>query len=137
MGYAQPGEMQPERDANFQGGEDVSVVRLDGRRGRKARSWFSFDLSVDPAQAMALVITYHSGERRRGPATFEILVDGTRVAEEKVDRSTPSAFFDLKYDVPQDLVRDKEKVTVRFQATNSNEIATVFGIRMIRVDREH
>ena len=31
-------------------------------------------------------------------------------------------------------VKDKQKVTVRFQATNGNEIAAVFGIRTIRQD---
>ena len=35
-----------------------------------------------------------------------------------------------------ELVKDKQKVTVRFQATGGNEIAAVFGIRMIRADAE-
>ena len=35
-----------------------------------------------------------------------------------------------------ELVKSKEKLTVRFQATEGNVIAAVFGIRMIRADAE-
>jgi hypothetical protein len=136
VAYAQPGEMQPERDYNYQGAEDVRVTRMMGRPGRRGRSWFSFDLPVEPEHPMALVATYYSGEGRRGAATFEILVDGQRVAEQEVKRTEPPEFFDVEYAVPETLVKDKQKVTVRFQATNQNSIATVFGIRMIRADAD-
>ena len=136
VAYAQPGEMQPERDYNYQGPDDTRVMRVMGRAGRRGRSWFSFDLPVEPEHPMALVVTYFSGERQRGPATFEILVDGERVGEQTVERTTPPAFFDVEYALPEALVKDKQKVIVRFQAANQSSIATVFGIRMIRADAE-
>ena len=34
------------------------------------------------------------------------------------------------------VVKDKQKVTVRFQAADGHEIAGVFGVRMIRADAE-
>jgi alpha-glucosidase len=40
--------------------------------------------------------------------------------------------FDAEYPLPAEFVRDKAKVTVRFQASGGNEIAAVFGLRMIR-----
>ena len=101
-----------------------------------ARSWFSFDLPVEPAHPMALIVTYYSAEWRRGPARFEILVDGQRVAEQEVGRSEPARFFDVEYPVAASLVQGKEKVTVRFQAVGDNSVASVFGIRMIRADAE-
>jgi hypothetical protein len=45
-------------------------------------------------------------------------------------------FFDVEYKIPPELVQNKQKVTVRFQATQGNEIAAVFGVRMIRADAE-
>jgi hypothetical protein len=33
-------------------------------------------------------------------------------------------------------VKGKQKVTVKFQATQGNEIGAVYGIRMIRADAE-
>ena len=37
---------------------------------RKANSWFSIRLPVDPEHPMALVVTYYSGEWRRTAAEF-------------------------------------------------------------------
>lgn len=136
VAYSQPGEMQPERDFNYQGADDARVTRVMGRPGRWGRSWFSFDLPVEPAHPMMLVVTYHSGQRGIGAATFDILVDGECVGHQKVTRSRPDRFFDVEYAVPANLVQGKEKVTVRFQAANGNSIAAVFGVRMIRADAE-
>ena len=136
VAYAQPGEMQPERDFNYQGSDDARVVRMMGRPGRWAKSWFSFDMPVEPAHPMALVITYCSSRRSRQAAIFDILVDGQHVANQKVTRSSPARFYDVEYTVPANIVQGKKKVTVRFQATAGNTIAAVFGIRMIRADAE-
>jgi len=136
VAYAQPGEMQPERDFGYQAGEGVSVQRVLGRTGRRGNTWFSFEMPVEPAHPMALVVTYYSDERRRGEADFEILVDGQHVGRQRIERSSPARFFDVEYPIPAGLVAGKEKVTVRFQATEGDEIATVFGLRMIRADAE-
>lgn len=132
VAFAQPGEMQPERDFNQQG-EDSEPDRIMGRAARRGSKWFSFDLPVESGHPMGLVVTYYSDEWRK--RTFEILVDGHRVAEQTVEKdgSAPH-FFDAHYALPEDLVKDKQKVTIRFQATNGNEIAAVFGLRMIRAD---
>ena len=136
VAYAQPGEMQPERDFNYQGSDDARVVRMMGRPGRWAKSWFSFDLPVEPAHPMALVVTYCSGRRSRQAAIFDILVDGQHVANQKVTKSSPARFYDVEYTVTPNIVQGKKKVTVRFQATAGNTIAAVFGIRIIRADAE-
>ena len=129
VGYAQPGEMQAERDANMQG-EDTEPVRIQSRPGRRGTKWFSFDLPVDPTKPMTLVVTYNHDEWQE--RTFEILVDGTRVGEQTIERRGPMKFFDVEYPVPAELVKGKQKVTVKFQATKGNEIGAVFGMRMIR-----
>jgi DUF1680 family protein len=135
VSFVQTGEMQPERDFNQQG-EETTPVQAEGRRGRSAKKWFSFDLPVDAARPMTLITTYHSEERAN--RTFEILVDGVRIAEQKIDRHRPGTpsrrFFDVDYMIPAELVKGKQKVTVRFQATGGNETAGVYGIRIIRAD---
>jgi uncharacterized protein len=133
VGYAQPGEMQAERDANMQG-ESTEPTRVMGRPGRHGTKWFSFDLPVDPSHPMALVVTYNHDEWQE--RTFEILVDGVRVGEQTLERRGPTRFFDVKYPVPAEAVKDKQKVAIKFQATQGNEIGTVFGIRMIRADAD-
>ena len=133
VSFAQPGEMQPERDYNFQG-EQTSVVRIGGQAGRRAAKWFSFDLPVDASHPLMLVVTYSSDEEKK--RTFEIQADGQRVAEESVEKSSPSRLYDVEYKLPANIVEGKQKVTVKFRATGGNEIAAVCGIRVVRADAE-
>jgi uncharacterized protein len=132
----QPGEVYSERDFN-QRGEDTMPVRIGGRPGRRARKWFSFDLPADAAHPLKLIVTYHGEER--ATRTFEILVDDTRIGEQRIERHRPGSptksFFDVEYAIPDELVKGKQKVTVRFQATGTNETAGVFGVRMIRAEQ--
>jgi DUF1680 family protein len=134
VAYAQPGEMQPERDFNEQG-EDTQPDRVMGRAARRGSKWFSFDLPVETNHPMAIVVTYYSDEWRK--RTFEILADGQRIGEQTVEKGTAAPhFFDVEYALPPEAVKDKRKVTIKFQATDGNEIAAVFGVRMIRADAE-
>ncbi|HWJ55569.1 MAG TPA: DUF6805 domain-containing protein, partial [Vicinamibacterales bacterium] len=76
-------------------------------------------------------ITYHSDSRR--PRTFDILVDGQPLAHERFEPASDNRFFDREYEIPLAAVpQGKPKVTIRFQATEGNDIAAVFGLRMVR-----
>jgi hypothetical protein len=135
VAFAQPGEMQAERDVNFQG-EETWPVRESGRAGRVGRDWFSIDLAVDATQPQVLVVTYHSGQRQREPK-FDISVDGEQIAtQETVKRETPAKFYDAEYAIPAAVVKGKQKVTVRFDTTEGSAIGPVFGVRIIRADAE-
>jgi hypothetical protein len=137
IAFARPGDTQREKDFNEQG-EDTTPDRMMGRTARRGKKWFSFDLLVDAAHPIALLVTYHSEER--GKRTFEILVDGQRVGEQTIERSPPGSaaghFYDVEYRISVDLLKEKKKVTVRFQATGGNEIAAIYGVRTIRADAE-
>jgi uncharacterized protein len=132
VSFAQPGEMQPERDFNFQG-EQSYPVREAGRAGRVGRDWFSFELPVDAAKPMVLVVTYYSGGRPRDP-NFEILVDGERIAEQTLEKSSPAHFYDIQYAIPEKVIAGKTKATVRFQTSEGKQIGPVFGVRIITAD---
>jgi hypothetical protein len=135
VGFAQPGQMQTERDFAEQG-EESSPVQLMGRYGRRANKWFSFDLPVDASHPMTLIVTYSSDARaRRGD--FEVLADGTKIGEQTIERRSPEQdirFFDVEYKVPGDLVNGKQKITVRFEAKEGAAVPGVFGIRSVRTD---
>ncbi|MCW3060726.1 MAG: hypothetical protein JWQ02_2547 [Capsulimonas sp.] len=133
VAYAQPGEMQPERDYNLQE-SGTTPDRVLGRPGRRGKGWFSFDLPIDPAYPMVVTATYQTLEFQ--PRTFDILVDGERIGEHAIERSRPGSangiFHDVEYAIPAELTAGKEKVTVRFEATQGDEIGGVFGVRMVR-----
>jgi hypothetical protein len=135
VAFAQPGQMQPERDFNFQGEETWDVDEA-GRDGRVGRDWFSFDLPVDASEPMVLVVTYRSG-RRPGEPKFDILIDGEPIAKaETIKRENPPQFYDVQYRLPPNLLEGKDKVTVRFETKEGNSIGPIFGLRMIRADAE-
>ncbi|MFN0107727.1 MAG: beta-L-arabinofuranosidase domain-containing protein [Blastocatellia bacterium] len=129
----QPGEVYFERDFNQQGEETVSV-RNQGRPGRSASKWFSYELPVDSSQPLKLIATYH--DEQRAARTFEILLDGARIGEQRIERHRPGnpskGYFDVEYAIPAEAVKGKQKVTVRFQAINGNETAAVFAVRVVR-----
>ena len=134
VSYLQPGETVFEREFNYRAGDGAVPQRIMGRPGRRGTDWFSYDLPVDPSRPLTLIATYYSGDRRGTPAEFEILVNGTRIANQIVELGDPHEFFDVAYAVPAELVRGMDKATVRFQAKERSQIATVFGLRVIRGD---
>jgi len=137
VSFLQPGDVQKEKDFHQQG-EETTVDRFGGRTSRRAKKWFSFDLPIDASHPIILMVTYHPEERTK--RSFEILVDGQRIGEQTIERSVPGSaagkFFDVEYKIPGELLTGKQKVTVRFQATGGNEVAAVYGIRLVRADAE-
>ena len=122
------GDRESEKAFNQQGVE-TSVIRTDGRSGRRAIRWFSYDLPVKAQTMLTLVATYNSDQRR--PRSFDVLIDGQKVASESQPQSSLSKFYDKEYVVPAELMRHKEKLTVRFEATGGLEVTPVFGVRLI------
>ena len=135
VAFVPPGNRETEPQFNYQAGDDVRPVFMQHRIGRAGRSWFSYDLAVDPTHPMAVVATYYTADRRTLPADFAVLVDGHEVGKQHLDRSDPGRFMDLTYPVPPELVRGKAKVTVRFQATDGGRLPAVFGVRTVRADQ--
>ena len=129
--FAQPGEMQPERDHNMQG-EQTTTGEAMGRRWRHAANggWFSFDLKVLPDKPISLVCTYWGNDA--GARTFSILVDGVTIASQSLENNKPGEFFDVSYAIPEELTRGKEKITVRFQAPPGNTAGGLYGLRAMQ-----
>jgi len=136
IGFAQPGQMQAERDTNQQG-EGSAPVRAEGHFGRNATKWFSFDLPVDPAHPLTLIVTW--ANENAGQSACDIVVEGRKLGERTGARRSPEQvirFSDAEYPLPADLVAGKKKVTVRFEATGGRSTPSVFGIRIVRADLE-
>ncbi len=137
VAFLQPGDPAKEKSFNQQG-EESTTDRNMGRTGRRARKWFSYDLPLNSSGPLSLVVTYTTEERAK--RTFAVLMDSQRVAEETIARYPPGSptgkFFEVEYEVPADLIKNKLKLTIRFEASGGNETATVFGIRIIRADEK-
>jgi len=113
-----------------QRGEASTIVRNDGRPGRRAAKWFSYDLPVDGTSAVSLVVTYNSDNR--AARRFDILVDEVRIGSGAMPQSSVAKFYDMHYRVPALLTSGRKTITVRFLATEGHETAPVFAVRTIR-----
>jgi uncharacterized protein len=135
VGFVQPGQMQAERDANEQASaaEESTVDTTMDHYGRRGSKWFSFDIAVDPAHPTTLVCSYYADEWNK--RTFDVLVDGKKIADETIPARGGTKFYDVEYKIPAELVAGKTKVTVRFEATQGNEIGAVYGLRTLRADQ--
>ncbi len=127
----QPGEMQPERDHNVQG-EKTGAVDALGRKLRHAwdGGWFSFEMKVDPAATNELVCTWWGDES--GERNFDILVDGTKIASQKLLHNQPGKFWDATYPIPAELTRGQQKIMVKLQAQPGNYAGGLFFARILR-----
>lgn len=129
--HFQIGEMQPERDHNLQG-EKTGPGEFGGRKFRHAwdGGWFSFEVAVPTNAPADLVITYWGSET--GNRTFDVLVEGEKLATTRLHQDKPEEFWDKVYPLPEALTRDRARVTVKFQAHPGNYAGGVFGVRVVR-----
>jgi hypothetical protein len=123
--------MQPERDHNFTG-EKTDAGENHTRKYRTAHGggWYSFTLKVLPGVAHTLIGTYW-GMDNRG-RTFDIFVDGEKIATEDLNRYKDSRFYDISYNIPAHLTKDKQTVTIKFQAQPRNEAGPLYGVRLVK-----
>lgn len=124
---------QPDSEQQHQlQGERTGSGPYSNRAWRHATDggWFSYQLKVAPDQPMTLVCTYWGSDA--GNRQFDVLVDGTQIATQQLERNKPDEFFDVPYALPADLTRGKNTVTVRFQGHPGNFAGGVFGLRMIK-----
>ncbi len=132
VGFAQPGEIRPERDYGYQAGGGSAIHPMKGDAGRRTTSWMSFEMPVDASVASSLVVTYFNAEQVRQPQRFRIEVDGRKVADEEIVRGGPQHFVDKTYPIPTDAAAGKQKVTVKFVAADGALAGSVFGVRVVR-----
>lgn len=126
-----PGEQQSETD-HKQRGEKSDPVDVFGRKLRHATDggWFSYEVKVDGTQTNQLVCTWWGDES--GERNFDILVDGQKIASEKLLHNRPGKYWDATYPIPTELTHGKNKVTVKFQAQPGNFAGGLFGLRVVR-----
>jgi DUF1680 family protein len=104
---------------------------LNGRNWRDAGpgGWFEYRLKVLPDMPVKLWCTYWGSD---GGRTFDILVDNMQIATQKLNDNRPGVFFDVVYDIPVELTRDKTSVVVRFTGHQESIAGGVFGLATVK-----
>jgi len=113
-------------------GENTQAGFHQGHMWRHATDggWLSYTLAVLPDAPVSLSCTYWGSDT--GPRTFDILVDGRKIATQTLNRDKPNEFFDVEYPIPPELTRGRKQVTVKFQAHPGNFVGGVFGCAIVK-----
>jgi len=124
------GEMQPERDHNLKASERSYVSDAIGRMGREARrdNYFSFEMKTNNVIGCNLLLTYIGDDKDR---KFDILIEGVKIATEDWKGGKTGKFYDVEYKIPENLLKGKEKITVRIEANYGKTAGRVFGARLV------
>jgi hypothetical protein len=103
-----------------------------GRRWRHATAggFFSFKMAICPDGPTDLCCTYWGGDA--GARRFDILVDGIRVATERLNKNRPGEFFDVTYALPPQITQQKKHVTVSFRPQAGQIAGGVFACCALR-----
>jgi hypothetical protein len=125
------GNQASEQEHKF-AGERTGSGLFDQRAWRDAAGggWFAYELKVDGQHPLALVCAYWGSDC--GNRQFDVLVDGAKIATQKLDNNRPYAFFDETYAIPPDLTKGKDHVTVRFQGLPGQTAGGIFGLRVVK-----
>jgi hypothetical protein len=128
-----PGDERNERHHKLQG-EKTATGEFGGRNWRHATDggWFSYEMKVLPDQPQALLVTYWGSDASN--RVFDVLVDGRKVATQKLRNNRPDTFYDETYSIPQDLTRGKQLVLIRFQAHSGCWAGAVFGLCVLKAE---
>ena len=79
-----------------------------------------------------LLCTYWGSDA--GPRDFDIQIDGTTIATQKLARNKPNEFFDVEYPLPVERVTGKQRITVKLQAHPHAMAGGLFGLRVIKTE---
>jgi hypothetical protein len=88
---------------------------------------------VLPDQPQELHVTYWGSDG--GNRVFDVLIDGTKLATQRLQDNRPGRFYEEVYQLSESLTKGKEKVTVKFQAHGGAWAGGVFGLRVLKKGR--
>lgn len=127
-----PGEQQPEVDHGMQTSRSRTGTNQD-RFYREAANggYFSYNLNTDGETALSLLVQYWGAEW--GSRKFELYVDDQKLAtEDNTGRWNVSKFQTVEYKIPEEMLRGKKTIRVKFQSVQGNTAGGVYGVRLLR-----
>jgi hypothetical protein len=107
------GEQQPEVEHDLQGERMESGIH-NGRRWRHG-TWIQYTLDPRGAREVILAVTYSGDDRGR---EFDISVNGTVIATQRLTGERPNHFVEKRYPIPSEILQaaGNGRLTVRFTA---------------------
>jgi hypothetical protein len=128
------GDANSEKRHNLQGQQTQAGTYVDrGWRHAVDGGWFSYDVGVTPNDDTVLQVTFWGEDV--GARVFDILVDGTKISTQTLNRNKPGEFFHVRLPLTSSVTGSKKTVTVRFQAHPGNFAGGVFGLETLKQEK--
>ncbi|MDQ6417962.1 glycoside hydrolase family 127 protein [Paenibacillus sp. LHD-117] len=135
-----PHEQQSEVEHAIQSQEsksEYSVFAQKGYRVAENGGYFSYRMAIAPDRDTVLQVTYFGSDgafhndRGRHERSFDILINETVIARQKLEARHPEQLFEVIYDIPEQLMNGSDDVEVKFASADGGFVGGVYGIRMI------
>jgi len=130
--FVAPGEQQPEAD-HFIQKQNSNTGNQQDEFWRDARDngFFSYELSTNNETNLLLRVKYWGAEW--GNRKFEIYIDDKKLTtEDNTGKWNQSKFQHTEYAIPEEMVKGKNKVRIKFQALPGSTAGGVYYIQLIR-----
>jgi DUF1680 family protein len=130
--YVATGEQQPETDHAMQK-ENSATGNNFNEFYREARGdgYFSYDLSTKSETNLSLLVRYWGAEW--GNRKFDIYIDDDKLlTEDNTGRWNQSNFQNIEYIIPDQMLKGKDHIRVKFQSIPDNTAGAVYYIRLLR-----
>ena len=134
--FVAPGEQQPEADHQMEKLKS-STGNFQDEFWRDARNegYFSYNMATNSETGLSLMVRYWGAEW--GSRKFDIFIDNEKlVTEDNTGRWNQSQFQEVKYKIPDSMVKDKKQIRVKFQALPGNTAGAVYYIRLVREKKQ-
>jgi DUF1680 family protein len=111
-------------------GDTTSGGVYYGKGWRESRGgWFSYELGIHADKPATLVCSYQGSEE--AARVFDVLVDSVNIATQTMENH-PTESFDVEYQLPENLTKGKNRITVKFQAKPDAVAGSVLDVRTVQ-----
>lgn len=130
--FITPGEQQPEVDHAMQSdksrtGDNQDQIFREAFNG----GYFSYNMATNNETGLSLMVRYWGAEW--GSHKFDIYIDDKKLAtEDNTGKWNQSQFKEITYSIPDEMVKGKANVRVKFVAHDGSSAGPVYYVRLVR-----
>ena len=130
--FVAPGEQQPEADHQMEKlKSNTGNFQDEFWRDARNEGYFSYSMTTNSETVLSLLVRYWGAEW--GNRKFDIFIDNEKLlTEDNTGRWNQSQFQEVKYKIPDSMVKDKKQIRVKFQALPGNTAGAVYYIWVVR-----
>jgi hypothetical protein len=131
--FVAPGEQQPEVDHAMQSDGSRSGTANDNMyREASDGGYFSYNMATNKQAGLSLLVRYWGAEW--GSRKFDIYIDDEKLASvDNTGKWNQSSFKEITYSIPDEMVKNKSHICVKFQAVDGTSAGPVYYVRLIKI----